>query len=79
MIADALRLVGNSKPSSIRFSPIVEESTATALRSGSDAAETLLGKTLQNTVEDLGARITGWTSGVARGKPWIEVKLSYSS
>ena len=77
MIADALRLIGNESPASIRFAPIVEESTAAALRSGTDAAETLLGKTLQNTVEDLGGRIVSWSTGFTRGKPWIQVKLSY--
>jgi hypothetical protein len=80
MIADALRLVGIRKPSQLRFEPIDEQSTITALKSGREAAETLLGKTLQNTVEELGARISGWATGVTnRGGLWIRVKLSYKS
>jgi hypothetical protein len=77
MIADALRLVGNTMPVSLRFSSIIEESTVAALKSGGDAAQTVLGKTLQNGVAELGARITGWSTGVTKGKPWIQVALSY--
>jgi RHS repeat-associated protein len=77
MIADALRLIGRAKPSSLRFASIIEESTVTLLNSGRDAAETVLGKTLQNAVEEIGARISGWSVGTTKGKPWIQVALSY--
>jgi hypothetical protein len=85
MIAEAIQMLG-MRPKSIRFSPIDNAETLSALRPGFESG-TVLGKTLQNTIESLGATIRGWSSSVSanpsvtastfRGQPWLEATLSF--
>jgi RHS repeat-associated protein len=77
MLADALGKAGKGTPGAIRFSGIINERTLAELGQRLAPGETLLGKTLSNTVKELGGKITGWSSGVYRGKPWIEATISY--
>jgi hypothetical protein len=43
-----------------------------------DVADTLLGRTMRNAVQELGGRITGWSQGVDRaGKPFIQAVIAY--
>jgi hypothetical protein len=78
MLADALREEGINQPSSIRFTNILEDQpTLAQLAEGVPIGETVLGKTLSNTAAKLGGKVTEWTTGVSRGKTWIEGKISY--
>lgn len=77
MAAEALRGAGIAQPSTIRFAQIINEPTLAQMAKGMALSETVLGRTLAGTVKSLGGTITNWSSGVYRGKPWIEVAVKY--
>jgi hypothetical protein len=77
MLADSLRTAGIPKPATIRLSGIINEKTLNALAGGTPPGETLLGRTAQNAVRELGGTITGWSKGIERGKTWIQATIKY--
>lgn len=77
MIADSLRHVGASRPSTIMLTPITHPRTVSQLKTGTPASETPLGgTTLLNAVEELGGHISKWESE-AEPYPWIKVTVTY--
>ena len=77
MLADSLRTAGIPKPETIRAVGIINKETLDALASGAQPAETLLGKTIQNAARELGGTVTGWSTGIERGKAWIRAIIKY--
>ena len=77
MIVDALRTKGINRPSTIRLTNIINDATLEAIEKGIAPQDTLLGNTLKNAVREMGGTSTSWSTGLSRGKRWIEVKVSY--
>jgi hypothetical protein len=77
MLADSLKAAGHGRPSTIKISGIINEPTVEALAKGTPPRDTVLGGTLSSSVDELGGRITNWSSGETRGKPWIAATVVY--
>jgi hypothetical protein len=77
MLSDALCDAGITRPETIRFGPIINEPTLAQMAKGVPLPKTILGRTLSNTVRELGGEITQWSSGIYRGKPWMEAAIKY--
>ena len=78
MLADALQIAGARKPKTIRLANILsDQPTLGQLALGIPPGQTVLGKTLANTVTALGGTAAEWRNGIYRDKQWIEVWISY--
>ena len=78
MLADALRLAGARRPTTIRISKILPgQLTLAQLSAGDPIPQTVLGQTLGNCIAGLGGQPTEWSQGTERGKPWIEAAIAY--
>ena len=78
MLADALLIAGARKPKTIRVANILsDQPTLGQLALGIPPGQTVLGKTVTNTVAALGGTATEWRHGIYRDKHWIEVSISY--
>jgi hypothetical protein len=77
MLAETLNKVGIGQPTSIKFSAISNQQTINQIEAGIAPNDTLLGSTMQNAVSALGGTATQWTTGMSRGKLWMQVSIEY--
>ncbi|MCP4372471.1 MAG: hypothetical protein GY797_30855, partial [Deltaproteobacteria bacterium] len=79
MLADVLKGAKIKQPAAIRFTNITEKQpTRKQLENGVLPRKTVLGKTMHNTVAEMGGKITRWNHGKdSKGKLYLEAQISY--